>query len=256
MFGLCKRIGIVVLLLTSALGAVGAKADQLILQGSSTFNRQIMEPMQAAIEAESKHELTVIPNRTLLGVIALMEGRAHMAMISAPLKSEIENLQKAVPGLPYDRLKAHEIQNTRVAIAVNKANKVRKLSSEQIKKILTGEITSWAMLGGESLPIRVILVGGGGGVTSTVEAAVLDGKKITASNILYVKTAVQLAQVVEQEPTALGFGQLLLIKQRDIPEVETDRVIEQQLSLVTLGDPSPQAQAVIDAARKVVGKSM
>ena len=61
--------------------ASSAHAERLILQGSTTFNRELMEPFQSAIETGSKQELTVIPNRTMLGVIALMEGRAHMAMI-------------------------------------------------------------------------------------------------------------------------------------------------------------------------------
>ena len=32
----------------------------------------------------------------------------------------------------------------------------------------------------------------------------------------------------------------------------TDQVIEQELSLVTLGEPTPEQQAVINAVRKVV----
>ena len=237
-----------------AVGATSALADQLILQGSTTFNRQIVEPFQSAIEADSKHKLTVIPNRTMLGVIALLEGRAHMAMISAPLKSEVDSLQGAMPGLAYDKLQSHIIQRTRIAIGVNKLNQVRKISIDQARQLLTGQITNWSALGGDNQPIRIVLVGGGGGVTSTVEAVILNGTPISGANILYVKTAVQLAQVVEQEPNAIGFGQLLVIKQRGIPEVATERPIEQELALVTFGDPTPAMQAVIDAARRVVGK--
>ena len=215
-----------------------------------------MEPFQSAIEAGSKHELTVIPNRTMLGVTALIEGRAHMAMISAPLKHEVETLQKAMPGLAYDKLQSHIIQSTRIAIGVNKLNPVRTLSIGLIKQILTGQVTNWSALGGEDQPIRVVVVGGGGGVTSTVEAAVLGGDRINGPNVLYVKTATQLVQVIEQEPHAIGFGQLLLIKQRGIPEVATEQPIEQQLALVTFGSPTPAMQAVIDAARHVAGKSM
>src|SRR5438105_1096211 len=73
---------------------VSAQADTLILQGSTTFSRRLMDSHQAAIEAASGHELTVIPNKSTPGLIALMEGRAQMAMISAPLASEIEVLKK------------------------------------------------------------------------------------------------------------------------------------------------------------------
>jgi len=54
----------------------------------------------------------------------------------------------------------------------------------------------------------------------------------------------------------MGFGQLLLLKQRGIPELVTDRPIEQQLALVTFGDPTPAMRAVIDAARRAAGKPM
>ncbi len=67
-------------LLWSALGSYGF-ADTLIVQGSTTFARRLMEPQKAAIEAESKHELTVIPNKSLAGRKALIEGRGHVALI-------------------------------------------------------------------------------------------------------------------------------------------------------------------------------
>src|SRR6266576_7262730 len=52
---------IVAWVLILAVGTTSARAEQLILQGSTTFNRQIVEPFQSAIESDSKHELTVIP---------------------------------------------------------------------------------------------------------------------------------------------------------------------------------------------------
>jgi phosphate transport system substrate-binding protein len=233
-----------------------AVADPLSLQGSTTFNRRIMEPHQAEIEAKSGQDITVIPNRTMLGIIALMEGRAHMAMTSASLKSEVSKLKKAMPGLDYDRLKAFEISSTRVAFVVNAANPVRKATLGEVTKILTGEITNWSALGGKDAPIRLIVVGGGGGVLTTIESELLNGQSVRAPNIIYVKTALQLTGVVEQEPNALGFAQLALAKQKGLPEIVTDKPVEQTLSLITLGEPTAAMQAVIDAARAVHEKTM
>ena len=233
-----------------------AQADPLILQGSTTFNRRIMEPHEADIETKSGQELTIIPNRSMLGIIALMEGRAHMAMLSASLESEVSKMKKAMPGLDYDRLQAFDVASTRVAFVVNPANTVRKASLEQVKKVLTGEITNWQDLGGKAAPIRLVLVGGGGGVATTIEAELLEGKPIHGPNIIYVRTALQLTGVVEQEPNALGFAQLGLTRQKGLPEVVTDKPIEQTLSLITLGEPTPAMKAVIDAARRAAAKTM
>ena len=146
----------------AAVIAVPAGADILILQGSTTFNRRVIEPYQATIEQKSGHDLTVIPNRSMLGIIALIEGRAHIAMISAPLETEVNRLGNAMPGLDYNRLQAFEVSSTRAAFVVNPANPVRKASLDQIRKVLTGKITNWRDLGGKPAPLRPAFVGGGG----------------------------------------------------------------------------------------------
>jgi phosphate transport system substrate-binding protein len=243
--------------LATAVLETSAAADTLIVQGSTTFGRRIMEPFKAAIEAKSGQELTVIPNKSTPGMVALMEGRAHMTMISAPLESEVAKLKKIMPGLDYDRLQAFQISSTRASFAINPANPVRKVSLEQLRKIHTGAITNWSELGGKPGLIRVVLVGGGGGLTVAVEAELLNGRSASNPNVLYVKTPVQLVAIVEQEPNAIGAAQLALVRQRGLPELlTTDGIVEQRLSLVTLGEPTPAMRAVIDAARQIAEKAM
>ena len=69
-----------------------------------------------------------------------------------------------MPGLAYEKLQAHEITATRVALGVHQSNPVRKMSLDQVRQILLGKITNWSELGGKNQPIRVVAVGGGGGV--------------------------------------------------------------------------------------------
>ena len=179
-----------------------------------------MEPYKAAIEAEFQARTDRHSQQVDAGLIALMEGRAHMAMISASLNSEVEQIKKVMPGLAYDRLQVHSIVSTRIAIAIHPSNPVRKASLNQVRKILLGQISNWSELGGKDQPIRVVLVGGGGGVTTVIESELLNGKLPEGPHIIYVKTPVQLVQVIEQEPGALGFAQLALTKQRGLPEID------------------------------------
>jgi phosphate transport system substrate-binding protein len=250
----CRLMAAAVLTLAATAMATPVIAETLIVQGSTTFSRRLMEPYKSAVESDSKHELTVIPNKSMPGLIALLEGRAHMAMISASLDSEVERIKKVMPGLAYDRLQAHAIVSTRIAVATHPLNIVRKASLNQVRKILLGQISNWSELGGRDQPIRVVLVGGGGGVTTVVETELLNGKLPEGSHIIYVKTPVQLVQVIEQEPGAVGFAQLALTRQRGLPELATEAPIEQVLSLVTFGDPTPAMKAVIDAARRAAEK--
>jgi hypothetical protein len=120
-----------------------AHAEPLTIQGSTTFNRRLMEPYLAEIEMMTGQQLTVIPNKSTPGLIALLEGRAHMAMISAPLDTEVALVRKVMPGLAFEKLRAFEIDRTRVAFAVNRANPVRAATLDQIADMMLGKITNW-----------------------------------------------------------------------------------------------------------------
>ena len=227
-------------------------AETLVIQGSTTFARRI-EPYKSMIEEFSKHELTLIPNKTIPGLVALIEDRAHMAMTSAPLKNEIEVLKTIIPWSSHKRLEEHEILESRIAFALNPTNRVRSGSLDQVRQILLGKITNWAALGGDDLPIRVVLVGGGGGVTTVIESELLEGQPAAGPHVIYVKTPVQVIQVVEQVLGAIGFAQVAL--QKDLPELATEQPIHQTLSLVTFGAPTPAMRDVIQAFRRVAVKA-
>jgi phosphate transport system substrate-binding protein len=232
-----------------------ADADPLVMQGSTTFNRRVMMAHQAAIEVASGQTLTVVPTKSTPGLIALFEGKAQMAMISAPLASEVEELRKVAPTMPTERLHAFEIMATRIAIAVHPSNPVRQASLADIKRILRGEITNWKELGGPDLPIRVALAGGGG-IAAVIKSELLEGKPLAAPNVLNVGSPDQLVQAIGQFPDVVGFAQLSLVKRRNLPEIATDRPLQTTLSLVTLDEPTPAVRAVIDAAHKLANQAM
>jgi ABC-type phosphate transport system substrate-binding protein len=233
-----------------------ANADTFLLQGSSTVSRRLLETHQKEIEQTSGHKLTVIPSRSSTGIIALLEGRAQMAMISGPLQGEIHTIQRERKDLSFERLRAFELGRTRVAIAVHPSNTVRAATWETLAGVLTGQVDSWKTLGGLDLPIRIVLSGPGGGVTVAVESVLLKGNSVNAPGTIYLKSGLQVVRVVEQEPSAIAFAQLSLVKTRAIPEIQTEKPIEQVLSLVTLGQPSPAMLSVIDAMRNVAAKLM
>ena len=229
-------------------------ADTFVIQGSTTFARRI-DTYKNTIEQISKHELTLIPNKTLPGLVALIEGRAHLAMTSASLENEIEALKTIRPSAPLERLQEHGILDTRIAFALNPANRVRSGSLDQVKQILLGKITNRAALGGDDLPIKVVLVSGGGGVTSVIESELLEGRSAAGPHVIYVKTPVQVIQVVAQLPGAIGFAQLALVQQKDLPELVTEKAIQQTLSLVTFGTPTQALTDVIKAFRLVAERA-
>jgi phosphate transport system substrate-binding protein len=242
---------ILAVIVVGSAGIGTARSDNLVLQGSSTFATSIGRPLASAVEAQTRHHLEIIPNRSNLGLLALFEHRADLAMISTTLEQEVEILGRSNPALPFQRLKTFEIARTRAGLVIHPDNPVHSARLQDIGKILTSEIANWKQLGGPDLPIRVVAIREGGGVLASVEARLLGGSHISAPDMIRVQVGTQVVRVVAQEPGAIGVTQLTMVNSSSAVELITDEPIEQVLSLVSLDDPSPGATAIIDAFRRM-----
>jgi phosphate transport system substrate-binding protein len=231
-----------------------ASAEPLIAQGSTTLSSQLMLPHQEAIEKLSGQKLVIVPNKSSLGIQALFEEGAQFAMISGPLEIEEKTLRKLIPNAAFDRLQTFEIARTRMAFAVHSDNPVRAISNDNLRRILLGEIRNWHEVGGLDIPIRLVMVREGGGVQASVESHVLKGQKIVAPDPILVQISSQVVKVVLQEPGALGLAQYGVILRAGAPELKLDDPVEQKLSLVTLGEPTPPMMSVIKAARQIASE--
>lgn len=230
-------------------------AEPLILQGSTTLSSRLLIPHQQKIEQRSGQKLIIVPKKTSLGLQALFEGSAQFAMISGPLEIEEKTLRKLVTNAPFERLKVFEVTKTRMAFAVNPENLVRRITIDNLLRILLGQLRNWSEIGGLNVPIRLVMVREGGGVQASVESQVLNGEKINAADPILVQISSQVVKIVMQEPSALGLAQFSVISRAQAPEMKLDHPVEQKLSLVTLGEPTPAMTSVINAARQVASEA-
>ena len=242
---------ILALIVAGTAGIDAAHAGNVVLQGSTTFATGVAQPFAGAVEVQTGHHLEIIPNKSSLGLLGLLEHKAELAMISTTLEREVEILLRSDASLPFERLKAFEISRTRAALVIHPDNPVRKARLQDVAKILTGEISDWKQLGGPDLPIRVVAVREGGGVLASVEARLLGAAHITAPDAIRVQVGTQIVKVVAQERGAIGITQLAIVKSSSPVELVTDEPIEQILSLVSLDVPSPAATATIEAFRRI-----
>jgi phosphate transport system substrate-binding protein len=240
-----------VLLVAVVFLAQRAWADELVIQGSTTFNDRILSTDLSAIERASKHTLVVIPTKSSLGLLSLFDGQADFAMISTRIENEVAVLRQTNPDLPFDRLQTFEVSRTRMAFAVHPTNPVRSASIEMMRHVLSGEITNWRDLGGLDIAIKLVLVRDGGGVQTSVQGQILNGMPIRVPDPIRVQVGSQVLKIVEQEPEALGLAQLNLLLRSHAVELLTDVAIEQRLSLVTLGPPTAQMREVINAVQQI-----
>ncbi len=251
-------VALVALATAGAARAVDLRAAEaptvLRVQGSTTFNHRLVEPHRGEIETRSGVKFNVIPSKSIWGLIALIEKRADLAMISASLESEMDALLKTLEVAALNDLKAYEIARLRAALAVHPRNPVRYLTRRQVRAILLGDIRNWKEVGGPDLPIRVIATQDGGGTVAAVRTQLLDNLPIQAPEAIRIESATQVVKVASQEPGSFTIAQLTLATGFGLVEVTLPEPIEQVLSLVVKGEPTAEMTALIDATREVALK--
>jgi phosphate transport system substrate-binding protein len=230
-----------------------AVAGQVTLHGSTTVNNAIMVPKKAEIEKASGQQLDIVGNGSGRGIVDLVEGKAQIAMISAPLEDEVKKLNEKTPGsVDAGRLKAHQIGESRVAFAVHSGNTVKSLTNAQLTDVFAGKIKNWKEIGGADQPIVVVAAQPGDGLRSMVEATLLKGGSLPGDTRA-MTNATQVAKVVSQLPGGIGIVAPNAIDS-SVAELHGDTPIVQPLILVTMGDETAEIHQVLEAAA-AAGKS-
>jgi phosphate transport system substrate-binding protein len=241
----CLAIGVIAASLASAAGA-----DPVYLNGSTTVMNMLVAPHQAEIELASGQQIVLTGNGSQRGLADLLAGKAQIAMISAPLKLEVERINATQPGLiDPARLNAHVVGEARVAFAIHPSNPVRHLSRRALIDVLLGKVQNWREVGG--LDQRVVIVTGqpGDGLRTMVENALLPGREL-AKDARAMTNATQITKIVAQVPGAIGIVAAAGLD-ATVAELKQDAALTNPLILVTLGDGTLPVRQVVDAVAKL-----
>ena len=228
-----------------------AEAASVKIHGSTTVFANLFKDHQGAVEEASGQSLQIVANGSSRGLTDLSSGQADLGMISAPLDATISKMQKKDPSFSGDDLVAHPIGEAKVAFITHPSNPVKTLTREQLTAVFSGEITSWADLGGAPMPIKVVLETSGGGVRTLTEKELL-AKESVAADMVEVPNATQISQIVSQMPPALGIAAQAAIGGHSVQSIDGYEALTQPLFLITRGQPSADKEAIIEAARAIL----
>lgn len=173
---------------------------RLRLAGSTAMGPLMQELADAYQQERGYVSFDIQAVGSKAGLDALEAGFADVALVSRGLsQEEKQKWQEAL--IAWDAL----------AIAVHEENPVRSLTLEQVRAIFTGEIISWAELGGRQEDIQVVAREEGAGSRLTFEELVLEGSGRITSTALILPTDQGGGEYVAQNPAAIGYTSLALL---------------------------------------------
>lgn len=233
------------LALGSTWAAPNARASSLVLSGSTTCQKRLIEPSADAMASETGIEVTVRGINSGKGLEELSKGVVPASLASSPLALL---LQKA--GLPDDgTYQEHTIIRDVIVPIVHPDNPVRSLTWDQLSGINTGKIANWSEVGGADQQI-VVVTSQPTAATRVVFQKLVMAKQPYAEGAREVTSTRQEVDLVGQFRGGIGAvsESFVRLNPGKVAIIQTD-AIARPLSVITKGDPTPEVQQVIDYLR-------
>ncbi|MBX7259470.1 MAG: phosphate ABC transporter substrate-binding protein [Candidatus Hydrogenedentes bacterium] len=178
----------------------GANSGSISIKGSDTMLHLVTGWAEAFMKTHPGKTVTVTGGGSGTGIAALLNGTTDICSSSRDLKEE-EKEQAAKKGL---KLNEHAVARDGIALVVNTGNPINELTTEQIRKIYTGEITSWAQVGGPDEKVIALSRESSSGTYLFFLEHVLNKQDFRQDALLLPATSAILESVVDS-PWAIGY---------------------------------------------------
>jgi phosphate transport system substrate-binding protein len=172
----------------------GTKPQKFIrLAGSTAFQPFAEKLAEIYMEKHPGIIVDVQGGGSAVGIMAANQGIVDIGMV------DMVSLPKVAQAL-----EAITVARDGIAVIVHSSNKIKGVTSEQLKNIFSGEISNWKDVGEESAPIRVISREEGSGTRKSFDQLVLLGKRLTPE-AMFQDSNGTIREAVRRDPQAIGY---------------------------------------------------
>ena len=195
-----KKIKSILAIVLAASSLVANAQLKIVVKGSDTVLPLSQKEAETYMKANKGSSITVVGGGSGVGISALIDGTTDIGMSSRPIKMD-ERLKLQDAGRAYKEVK---IAFDALSVIVNPANKVSKLTREQIEGIYTGKIKNWKEVGGDDMQIVMYARETSSGTYEFFKDHVLNRKNY-ASACLNMPATGAIVQSVSQTKGAIGY---------------------------------------------------
>jgi len=197
------------------LGPLDASAATVVIKGSNTFGEALGPALAKGYKSRQPTVTIEIESKgSASGITALFDGQCDLAAMSRPLTEDEQRRAKS-RGL---KIKSYAIGYYGVAVIVNAANPVARLSDEQVRDLFTGKITRWKEVGGPDAPVEVYTRESDSGTFLGFQELAME-RRPYAPTAKAVRSDEDLASAVAAHPLAVGYVPFAMVARKDVKGV-------------------------------------
>jgi phosphate transport system substrate-binding protein len=258
----------IILALTVALGLAEAKADRLVIKGSDTLGAKLVPQLAEHFKAEHPGTtFDIAAEGSTTGIAAIIDGTAEIGMSSRRAKSS----EVGAAASKGKNMKPTIVAYDGIAVIVNSANPVAKMTRKQVEQIFTGDVQDWSAVGGSGGKISIYTRNTSSGTYSDFKELAMK-KRDYAGGSQKMAGNEQIAAEVGKNKNGIGYVGMAYTKASGIKVVVIDGVAPSVKAVqdhsyaywrptfyYTNGEPTGLAKQFLDytigaAGQKVVGQ--
>jgi phosphate transport system substrate-binding protein len=252
-------LSILLLIFILAIAPGGASEVTVAVSGSST----VMPMAELAAEEfnmlQDDYNVNVKSGGSGVGIVDVAEGRSDIAMSSREIKLE-ERQRYETPKVRFMEI---PIGFDAICLVISPDvynDGVTSLTTEEVRRIYSGDITNWEELGGPNTEIFAIGRRPGSGTRDTFNEIIMGSKEAETPAVSYdAGESSEVKFSTQRSRNAIGYMGYSFVMKGDTKVIALDGVppsiesiksgaypLARKLFFVTLGEPSPGAKAFID----------